>query len=284
MKAPFAYFGGKMGMAREIVALMPRHRTYIEPFLGSGAVLLAKPAAPFEVVNDVDHALVTFWRVLRTRQAELEQVCALTPHSRAEYDSCDLDEPGLDELELARRWWVRVNQSFGCTANRHTGWSISNGTQQSKSATIVSRLGRFAPVAERIARVSIECCDAVGLSERLADHRTVVYCDPPYLADSRVSRAGNGGDYRFDMGAPQAHRRLAVALNATPARVILSGYPTPLYDEIYRDWSRIDRAVTANSSNMAKGPRALASRVESIWTNFDPQPMSAQFDFEEASS
>ena len=39
MNALLNYPGAKWGMAPEIVALMPPHRSYLEPFFGSGAVL-----------------------------------------------------------------------------------------------------------------------------------------------------------------------------------------------------------------------------------------------------
>ena len=60
MRAPFAYYGGKMGMAKLIVSLMPEHRVYIEPFFGSGAVFFAKPPVMHEIVNDLDDAVVAF--------------------------------------------------------------------------------------------------------------------------------------------------------------------------------------------------------------------------------
>lgn len=37
------YPGAKWGMAKMIVNLMPKHRSYLEPFFGSGAVLFNKP-------------------------------------------------------------------------------------------------------------------------------------------------------------------------------------------------------------------------------------------------
>lgn len=89
LRPPFPYFGGKQTLGPRIAALLPEHRHYVEPYCGSLAVLLSKEPAPFETVNDLDAELVTFWRVLRERPDELARVCALTPHSRAEYDLAD---------------------------------------------------------------------------------------------------------------------------------------------------------------------------------------------------
>ena len=40
MNALLNYPGAKWGMAKEIVALMPPHRSYLEPFFGSGEYAL----------------------------------------------------------------------------------------------------------------------------------------------------------------------------------------------------------------------------------------------------
>ncbi|WP_433344995.1 DNA adenine methylase [Microtetraspora malaysiensis] len=71
--------------ADQIAAMLPVHTHYIEPFCGSMAVLLAKQPAKLETVNDLDRDLMTFWKVLRNRPADLVRLCALTPHSRAEH-------------------------------------------------------------------------------------------------------------------------------------------------------------------------------------------------------
>lgn len=271
MKPPFAYYGGKTGMAPRIVDLIPKHRVYIEPYFGSGAVFFAKPPSRFEIVNDLDHALVAFYRMLREDLDELERVCALTPHARAEFDGADLDGRP-DDLELARRFWVRVNQSFAKTAGTHTGWSITTARTQSVPASIRGRLGRFADVAERLAGVSIECCDGPDLVRRLATSDTVVYADPPYLHSTRSHRAGRGGatiDYRVDAATDEHHERLAEVLVATPAQVVLSGYASPLYEALYAGWERIDIPVRVHSSNAVTHERG--QRVECLYLNFDPE-------------
>lgn len=266
MRPPFAYYGGKAGMARRLVGLMPPHRVYIEPFAGSLAVLFAKTPAQHEIVNDLDDALVTFFRMLRERPADLEHVCSLTPTARAEYDLADLDAPGLDDLELARRFWVRVNQSFAKTAGRQTGWSVTTARTQSVPGSIHSRIGRFGMCAERLAQVAIEHCDAVDLIDRLANAETVVYCDPPYLASTRTSRFSGVKDYRVDGGDTETHERLAEALHRTTACVVLSGYPSPDYDRLYGDWWSTDFSVTTHSSNMGPGS-TRGARIERVWSN-----------------
>lgn len=265
MKAPFAYYGGKTGMARRLVAILPPHRTYIEPFFGSGAVLFAKPPATHEIVNDVDRNVVTFFRVLRERTDELIDVCALTPHARAEYAAADLSED-LDDLERARRFWVRVNQSFSHAAGLRSGWSITTGRSQSVPGSILGRIARFSAAAERLMGCTIECCDAADLIARLATPDTAIYADPPYLASTRRSGSGpRASDYITDMGDETSHRRLAEVLRASPAAVLLSGYDSPLYEDLYDGWSRIEIPVNVWASNAVTAGRA--GRTEVIWSN-----------------
>ena len=50
------YPGGKGKSFQQIINLMPRHDTYIEPFLGSAAVLKNKLAAKVNIVNDLEES------------------------------------------------------------------------------------------------------------------------------------------------------------------------------------------------------------------------------------
>lgn len=258
-------------MARLLIGLMPEHRVYMEPFFGSGAVLFAKPPARFEIVNDLNRNVVTFFKVLRERPQDLHDACSLTPHARSEYVAATLDED-LDDLERARRFWVRINQSFAKNDGPQTGWSITTGRSQSVPGGIVSRLGRFEAAAQRLMGCSIECCDAADLVSRLATDDTLIYADPPYLATERRTRTRKGAaDYLHDMGMDEDHERLAEVLRSTPARVVLSGYPSPLYESLYADWWHTDLTVTAHSSNSAT-PAGRTSRTERIWCNYEPTP------------
>ena len=67
MQAPFPWFGGKRKVASEVWAAMGDVDNYVEPFAGSLAVLLERPAwhaGKVETVNDADQYLANFWRAL----------------------------------------------------------------------------------------------------------------------------------------------------------------------------------------------------------------------------
>lgn len=85
LKTPITYYGGKQKMAGHILPLIPEHFTYVEPFFGGGAIFFAKPPSPAEVVNDINHRLVNFYKVLKYDFEEIERRVDETFHSREQY-------------------------------------------------------------------------------------------------------------------------------------------------------------------------------------------------------
>lgn len=85
--------------------------------------------------------------------------------------------------------------------------------------------------------------------------RELVYCDPPYLHHTRSSRRR----YRFEYDE-QAHVELLGLLKSLPCSVILSGYPSALYDDLLRGWRTLELQVM-NQAGV---------RTEKLWFNFTP--------------
>lgn len=262
IKPPFAYYGGKAKLASRIVAMMPPHRVYTEAYAGSLAVLLSKPPAPHEVVNDLDGDLVNFWRQLRERPTELARLCQLTPYARDEFALSRHLEDLDDDLERARLWWVRITQSYSRTSKPSSGWSNGTSRTGSRAASTLAYVDRMMAVAERLRTVTIDNRDAAEVIESYDTPETVHYVDPPYLGAARSSSWGSS--YAVDMRDEQSHRRLAEILHDVAGTVFLSGYRSPLYDELYPDWPRWELDVTRGSGNR-KGISPRATEV--LWCN-----------------
>jgi DNA adenine methylase len=261
IKPPIPYFGGKITLGPVIAALLPEHKHYVEPFCGSLAVLLAKPRGGHETVNDLDGELMTFWRVLREQPDDLARVCALTPHSRAEHQAAY--EPAETDLETARRVFVRLTQGRSAKLRR-TGWRHfvnPGGSTFSLPGYLAGYVDRIAPAVERLAAVSLESMPALDLIAKYgADPDVLLYVDPPYLG---TSRAESVDGYRHEMRDEQSHRDLAAALTAARAAVVLSGYPSDLYDlELYRGWDRHSMAT-----GTGQGSNQWGNRTEVLWSN-----------------
>ena len=102
LQAPYPYFGGKRKVAALIWKRFGDVRSYVEPFFGSGAVLLGRPQ-PFEgleTVNDRDGLISNFWRAL-----------AADPEAVAHHADWIVNENDLH----ARHAWL-VGQAEGLTA------------------------------------------------------------------------------------------------------------------------------------------------------------------------
>lgn len=265
VKPPFAYYGGKTTLAPKIAELLPAHDHYVEPFAGSLAVLLAKEPVGWETINDLDGDLVNFWKVLRDRPEELERAAMLTPHSRADYESSK--ELVGDELERARRVWVRLTQGRS-NSMKATGWRMRSNAGMGTSLPdyLNAYAHRLHGAADRMRRVTIENRDAIELVRDYGtEPTTCIYADPPYLGSTRAA------NYRIEMLEDDLHVQLAAALRDCRASVVLSGYASPLYEELYPGWHRRElKAPTAMSGRAAEN--------EVLWSNV-PLGTQPAFDF-----
>ena len=264
---PFRYYGSKGRVAPWLISLFPEHQLYVEPFFGSGGIFFRKPPTRHELINDLDDHVVNFFRVLREQPEDLSRTCKLTPYSRVEYDHSKRgrSDEGAHAVERARRFFVTVTQSYACTTGTASGWSASMSGNVSRPRSTQNFVRRFEAIAERLENVAVESRPAIQVIENYADNpRTLIYCDPPYVHETRGDTGTGGHGYRIEM-TDDDHRDLADALHATPAIAFISGYRSELYDELYADWesASVNTYSTIAGISNAKG----AARTEVVWSN-----------------
>jgi DNA adenine methylase len=264
---------------------MPRHLHYVEPFFGGGRVLFRrdpadrrlwsesrtsdnrKPDGVSEVINDIDGDLMNFYTVLKDAQlfGRLRQLLELTLHSEAEWlAACQAlrgSGPG-DPVERAAALFVCCRQSlsgrkdaFAPTTRTRLRGGRNGGVNEWWGA--VEGLSAF---HNRLKAVKVLCRPALDVIRSEDTEVTLFYCDPPYLHETRTAR-GVYGDQEM---SEADHGELLEALKECKGKVILSGYPSRLYDEALAGWNR----HAFDLPNNAAGGAAKRRMTEVVWCNF----------------
>lgn len=249
------WHGGKWILAPWIIAHFPKHRCYVEPFGGAASVLIRKERCYAEVYNDLDGAAVNLFQVLRSDRAdELIASLRLTPFAREEFVAAYEEAP--DCVERARRLVIRSFMGFGSNGhNKATGFrSNTNRSGTTPAHDWVNYPDCLMAIVERLQGVVVECKDAKAVMAHHDEPTTLHYVDPPYVFETRSDM---GKDYAHELSNDD-HAELLTFLRGLRGMVVLSGYPSALYDQMLPEWRRVERRALADGAS---------ERTEVLWIN-----------------
>ncbi|MEN5278904.1 DNA adenine methylase [Brucella sp. TWI432] len=250
------WHGGKWMLAPWIISHFPKHRVYVEPFGGAGSVLMRKDRSYAEVWNDLDGEVVNLFQVLRsTDSSRLVEVLELTPFSREEFKMA-YREADADPVERARQLVIRSFMGFGSNGHsRVTGFRAnSNRSGTTPAHDWANYPEALTAIIERLRGVVVENRDAKRVMATHDSADTLHYVDPPYVFETRSDPSK---DYAHEM-TDDDHAELLDFLQGLAGMVVLSGYPSALYDDALQGWRRIERAALADGA---------ARRIEVLWIN-----------------
>lgn len=235
-KVGSTYPGGKGSVYQKLINLMPPHETYIEAFLGGGAVMRWKRPAALNIGVDLDLDVIVEW------QQWSAAASADPAATAAAVQSGDSRRRSPEPSNLAT---LPAKSLKGATADPAV-----------KNAGVRSRFSSVA-ISDDGARFEFMRRDAIAW---LRDFRfagnELVYCDPPYLHETRC----RADLYSHELSKEQ-HAELLLVLLKLPCLVMVSGYPSDMYSLALRRWNTLQyQAMTR---------RGLAT--EQIWFNF-PAP------------
>ena len=264
---PLKWHGGKSPLANRIAAMMPPHTHYCEAFAGGLSVLLAKsPIGVSEVVNDVHRDLTNFWRVLQDPDqfARFQRVVQAVPFSEVEWRRAVARlkrGPGDDAVDDAVAFFICCRQSLAGRMDSFSPLSRSRvrcGQNEQASGWLSAVVGLPA-VHARLSRVAVLCRPAAGGDSPTGWPQTLFYLDPPYLHETRTAKTV----YTHEM-SENDHRELLGLVRMVRGKVLLSGYPSAMYDTALADWNR----HTFDCANHAANGELKRRQTEVIWTNF----------------
>lgn len=301
LEAPFPWFGGKRDVAADVWAALGDVAHYVEPFFGSGAVLLQRPhAARFETVNDLDGMVSYFWRATK---ADPEAVAghADWPCSEADLharhvwlvgERVRMTERLMGDVDWfdakAAGWWL-----WGACNWIGSGWCSGRGPWISVGGELVDsrQLPRLSSAQgvnrklfilhwitslhDRMRDVRIACGDwsrVTGPAVRDAGGGTCgIFLDPPY------SQAERADVYAMESSAAADVSRWCAEQGGDPAlRIVLAGYAGE-HDDLERlGWKVKSWKARGGYGSQGEGRGRNNSRRERLWLS--PHCMGAKPD------
>lgn len=299
LDAPFPWFGGKRKVAETVWRAFGNVDNYVEPFFGSGAVLLGRPS-PFhgsETINDIDGLVANFWRSIKYFPCEtagfadnpvnendlharhiwlLGELSSLRGRLEADTDWCDPKIAGWwvwgvscwigSEFCSGKGPWQAVDGHLVHLGNAGRGVSrqlVHLGNAQGVNRKRVHLGEWFSALSERLSSVRVASGDwsrVCGPSVTFGHGLTGVFLDPPYSAEA----GRNDSIYRVD-DASVAHdvRRWAIGVGQRPdMRIALCGYEGE--HELPPSWETVEWNAGAGYGGQAAA-RSGNGRRERIW-------------------
>ncbi len=297
LSAPFPWFGGKRQVADLVWERFGAVQNYVEPFFGSGAVLLGRPE-PFvgsETINDLDGFVSNFWRAL---QAAPEAVAhhadwpvnendqharhVWLVHQRETLTAQLEGDPAYYDAKIAG-WWV-----WGICCWIGAGWCSGDGPWQVNDEGQLVHLGGgqgvnrklvhlgtagrgedglvewMLALSERLRRVRVCCGDwsrVCGPTPTVKQGLTGVFLDPPY--GDEANRTANL--YAKDSGSLAVEvRRWALEWGHDERmRIALCGYEGE--HDMPGDWEAVGWKARGGYGSQGEGVGRDNAEREVIW-------------------
>jgi DNA adenine methylase len=172
------WIGGKGRLAKHILPLFPPHTCYVEPFCGAAALLFIKEPSKVEVLNDVNHELVTLYRVLQHHLEEFVRQFKWALTSRQIFDWCKETPPEtLTDIQRAARFYYLQKMAFGGVVGKQT---FGTRTTAKPSLNLLRIEEDLSQAHLRLTKVYIENLDWRDCIDRYDRPHTLFYLDPPY--------------------------------------------------------------------------------------------------------
>lgn len=279
---PYGYYGGKSRLLDPILTLLPPAEIYIEPFMGSGVVLLNSEHHNKEIINDMGENIVHLMRTIADNERSecLKDRLQELGASREVFNWAKEHEKngyiGLDEIERAACTYITISHSFNSSRKGY-----SPAKEKNELHYCIEVENNISNTNERLQGVEILNEDGIELLARYKDNESVVaFIDPPYRPNLR----GKGATkvYPNEM-SEKDHTRLLETIKHAKSKIMLCGYRSKegidLYDKYLltnKKW-RCYKLAEVYKACQNKEVKDIAE--EFIWVNYD-LPNYAKFTIE----
>ena len=262
-------------MLPNILPKIPPHSTYVEPFAGSLAVFLNKKPSKYEIVNDLDSDIATFWRTLKYDSKPLLYKIMMTPFSRSVFgnvaEALFRSEEKLSDVDRALYTYVILTQGITRMLDSSVNEkNLSLYRDESHSVVLKNNTWRNVQYAQkiisRIQNTKVFNQDAIKVMKRFDGKNTFVYLDPPYVLST--VRDTKGRNYKTNVTEEWHEEFLKTALRCK-SKIMISGYESDLYHDYLKDWECFKYTKHSNMArSFYKTQEKIVIKNDCLWVNY----------------
>jgi len=262
IRPAFKIHGGKYYLCQWVLDNFPvgyENLTYVEPFSGAASVMMNKHPSQEECLNDLDSGIVAILRVVRDQCDEFVARLKKTKYTKENFELALTRKEFASDLDHAVNEFVLRRMSRGGLKTAFA-WSERKRGGRPGDENAWNTMHKVLPIiSERLQSVYILNRPAAEVIKAFNLPNTLLYIDPPYLPDTRLSKNA----YQFEMDTDD-HIALADQLKAFRGKVLVSGYPSTLYTRLYKGWRCEKKKIVNHASQQKQKP----VKLEVLWMNY----------------
>lgn len=266
LRPPIKTHGGKSYTCRWIIEQFPdnyQDLTYCEPFCAGASVFFNKEPSKEEIVADIDSGIIAILKALRDESKEFIARLKRTKYTERTFEMAqNRDKKGLEDyIEYAINEFILRRMSRGGMKKSFAWSDRKRGGKPGDVNAWQTILKQLPVLSARLHNSTVLCANFKEIWPTWDEENTLTYLDPPYLHSTRTE--GSTNIYEKELTLEDHIHLLHLAKNAR-GKVIISGYPSPLYNHSLKNW-KCKKKNVPNHSSQAK---IKERRIECIWLNF----------------
>lgn len=252
------WVGGKRQLLNNIMPLVPTRGTYVEPFLGGGAVLFAHQPKK-AIVNDYNFELMNVYQVVKNNPEQLIQLLQIHCANNSEdyfYEIRELDRTEeyteLSQIEKAARILYLNKTCFNGLYRVNSSGYFNSPYGKYKNPNIVN-----APVIRAMSKYFNE--NEITLLQgdykevlKKAKKGNFVYLDPPYMPISSSANFTGYTENGFGYKQQEELKQECDKLKNKGIRFVQSNSDCPEIRQLYKDYTirtvQAKRVINSNST------------------------------------
>ena len=173
----FCRIGTKKIIKKEIIKRIPSHKTYIEPFVGGGAILFGKEPSEIEIINDLDTDLMKGYSILKNIK---------------NFKNADINQTNLNELNKYYNDNTKKSDSdklIKSILKCNTFGSTGKGKLY-KSSDYQYKTKKIPLYQERLKNVKMFNRSYENIIKKYDNKDTFYFLDPPYEDSKKLYEKG----------------------------------------------------------------------------------------------